>query len=243
MLIKASTDYTGRPEPTAATTEDTVNASKNPAGRSIFVGNLGFTVTEEELYAHFSPAGKIKKVRMTTFEDTGKCKGFAWIDYEEVKSAANVFAGKYADAGDPVVEEVDESGSDEEDGKAKKKRKVNGKKEKKEKNKVNPFAYMGSRKLRLEYGEDPTTRYKKRHGTEGKEGKEGGGSERAPRRNGPTETGLTRSGKSFGNENRPQRPERKEKKPVTAEEKQANAVESRLTGRIVEGTGKKVTFD
>ncbi|KAK6530652.1 hypothetical protein TWF281_007491 [Arthrobotrys megalospora] len=239
VLIKASTDFNGRPEEDKDKKkgdQGSINSGTNPPCRSIFVGNLGYEVTEQEIFRHFSPAGKIKKVRFMTFEDSGKCKGFSWVDFEDLKSAENVFAGRIEGAEDSDDEkeeeeekkDSEESGSDNDDEEQPKKKRKTTKKQKKRK--TNPYAFMGSRRLRLEYGEDSTTRYKKRFG----DGKPDNGK---PER---TDSSHTRPGRD--------KPARKEtvqepKRELTTEEKQAKKVESRLTGRIVEGTGKKITFD
>ncbi|KAK6530428.1 hypothetical protein TWF694_003780 [Orbilia ellipsospora] len=239
VLIKASTDFNGRPEEDKdkkKLAQGALDPGSNPPCRSIFVGNLGYEVTEDQIFRHFSPAGKIKKVRFMSFEDSGKCKGFSWVDFEDLKSAENVFAGNIEGAEDESEDEEkkDEiSDSEEEENADQKKNKTSTKKEKrKRKLKINPFAFMGSRRLRIEYGEDSTTRYKKRFG------------------DGKTESSDDSSKTSASPNKRQKRDGEREKiftrepkKELTTEEKQAKTVESRLTGRIVESTGKKITFD
>ncbi|KAF3913342.1 hypothetical protein ABW20_dc0104324 [Dactylellina cionopaga] len=248
VLIKASTDFNGRPEEDKTKKEGdkgALDGGSNPPCRNVFVGNLGYEVTEQEVFRHFSPAGKIKKVRFMTFEDSGKCKGFCWVDFEELKYAENVFAGKIdgvtesedeqeveEEEGEKVISEDDDD--DETEGQPTKKIKTatKDKKKKKKKRKSNPYTFMGNRKLRLEYGEDSTTRYKKRFG-DGKSETDGG-------------TGASESadGRKGGKERFNKRDSAKgPKRELTTEEKQAKRVESRLTGRIVESTGKKITFD
>lgn len=81
VLIKNANSYEGRPEKSTAT----ANASKNPPSRILFVGNLSFETTETMLREHFNHCGEIIKIRMATFEDSGKCKGFAFIDFKDVE--------------------------------------------------------------------------------------------------------------------------------------------------------------
>lgn len=81
VLIKNANSYEGRPEKSSAT----ANASKNPPSRILFVGNLSFDTTETMLRDHFNHCGEIVKIRMATFEDSGKCKGFAFIDFKDVE--------------------------------------------------------------------------------------------------------------------------------------------------------------
>ncbi|KAJ9059182.1 Nucleolar protein 13, variant 2 [Entomophthora muscae] len=42
---------------------------------TLYVGNLSFHTGKEDLQAAFSKYGEIRKVRISTFEDTGRCKG------------------------------------------------------------------------------------------------------------------------------------------------------------------------
>ncbi|SCU96638.1 LAME_0F16930g1_1 [Lachancea meyersii CBS 8951] len=85
MLIKSSQSFEGRPDK-----DDLIARSKNPPSRILFVGNLSFDTTDELLKKHFQHCGEIVKVRMATFQDTGKCKGFAFVDFrnEEGPTAA-----------------------------------------------------------------------------------------------------------------------------------------------------------
>ncbi|KAI8057285.1 hypothetical protein BDF22DRAFT_670570 [Syncephalis plumigaleata] len=59
----------------------------NPPAATLFVGNLPFSTVKSDLERLFSPFGKLHKVRLMTFEDSGKCKGFAYIDYANLESA------------------------------------------------------------------------------------------------------------------------------------------------------------
>ncbi|ODV98415.1 hypothetical protein PACTADRAFT_48181 [Pachysolen tannophilus NRRL Y-2460] len=79
LLIKDSNSFEGRPEPKASS----FSASGKPPSRILFVGNLPFDTTRELLQEHFASCGKITKIRMATFEDTGKCKGFSFVDFKD----------------------------------------------------------------------------------------------------------------------------------------------------------------
>lgn len=89
MLIKDSEDYSGRPDK-----DDLVAMSKNPPSRILFVGNLSFDVTDDLLRKHFQHCGDIVKIRMATFEDSGKCKGFAFIDFKNEEGSTNALKDK-----------------------------------------------------------------------------------------------------------------------------------------------------
>lgn len=53
----------------------------------IFVGNLAFSTTEEQLHQTFSEIGRVLKVRMVHDLDTGKPRGFAFIEFEDPQVA------------------------------------------------------------------------------------------------------------------------------------------------------------
>ncbi|KAI8084595.1 uncharacterized protein BX664DRAFT_248754, partial [Halteromyces radiatus] len=60
---------------------------KNPPCPTLFLGNLGFDCTKEAIQELFAWAGDIRQVRLGTFQDSGKCKGFGYVDYVTVESA------------------------------------------------------------------------------------------------------------------------------------------------------------
>mmetsp|Transcript_10720 Transcript_10720/g.16433 ORF Transcript_10720/g.16433 Transcript_10720/m.16433 type:complete len:350 (-) Transcript_10720:209-1258(-) len=53
----------------------------------IFVGNLAFNTTEEQLHQVFSEVGRLVKVRMVTDAETGKPRGFAFVEFEDPQAA------------------------------------------------------------------------------------------------------------------------------------------------------------
>ena len=48
----------------------------------IYVGNLSFNTTQEELESEFSQYGEVDEVRLISDRDTGRSKGFAFISYK-----------------------------------------------------------------------------------------------------------------------------------------------------------------
>lgn len=87
MLIKSASSFEGRPEKPL---------SKNPPSRILFVGNLSFDTTSDLLEEHFRHCGEIIKIRMATFEDSGKCKGFAFIDFKDETGPTTALKSKLA---------------------------------------------------------------------------------------------------------------------------------------------------
>ncbi|MTJ12010.1 RNA-binding protein [Anabaena sp. UHCC 0187] len=49
---------------------------------SIYVGNLSYQVTEEDLKQAFSEYGTVKRVQLPTDRETGRVRGFAFVEME-----------------------------------------------------------------------------------------------------------------------------------------------------------------
>ena len=49
----------------------------------LFVGNLPYDVTEAELRAHFAAIGPLSYISLATDRDTGKPRGFAFVEFRE----------------------------------------------------------------------------------------------------------------------------------------------------------------
>lgn len=134
LLIKDGSDFTGRPAKNSEgsgneahgstksaqtghskTAQKILHMQKQPPAPTLFLGNLGFEVTEDTIrelfeshqnFGHVNPKEKvededangaecegnetgIRKIRMGTFEDSGKCKGFAFVDFTSIERATN----------------------------------------------------------------------------------------------------------------------------------------------------------
>lgn len=50
----------------------------------IYVGNLSFDVTEDELRQEFTPFGKVESVNIITDKYSGRSRGFAFIEMPSV---------------------------------------------------------------------------------------------------------------------------------------------------------------
>jgi RNA recognition motif-containing protein len=56
--------------------------------KNLFVGNLTFDTTEDALREHFAPMGEVQAVRIMTDRDTGKSRGFAFVEMANDDDAA-----------------------------------------------------------------------------------------------------------------------------------------------------------
>ncbi|HEY3739698.1 MAG TPA: RNA-binding protein [Bryobacteraceae bacterium] len=55
---------------------------------NIFVGNLSFGTTQDELHAAFAAYGSVERVNIVTDRDTGQPRGFAFVEMSD-RSAAD----------------------------------------------------------------------------------------------------------------------------------------------------------
>lgn len=63
----------------------------------LYVGNLPYSVTEEELNTLFTQAGTVKSVALILDRETKRSKGFAFVEMatqEDMQNAINTFNGR-----------------------------------------------------------------------------------------------------------------------------------------------------
>jgi RNA recognition motif-containing protein len=235
LLIKNAKSFEGRPDKPQS--DETLyakgsNKQAKAPSKKVFVGNLAFETSKEDLTEHFAQCGTLEDIHMATFEDSGKSKGYAWVTFEDIEaatSAVNGFVYKMVDEGKKKAK----TDSGDEDMPAK---------SKKRKWKLNKL--MG-RDLRCEFAEDSTTRYQKRFGKEPKEGGAdfaGDDADVHPQRKGKP---FVPGGKPFAPRGKPSgRPFQPRDKvdPRTIRPGAAHANAPRASAAIVESQGKKTTF-
>lgn len=56
--------------------------------KKIFVGNLSWKTTEDELKQHFGAFGKVVSAKIIIDQMTGKSKGFGFVEMENAEEAA-----------------------------------------------------------------------------------------------------------------------------------------------------------
>ncbi|KAJ5124681.1 Nucleotide-binding alpha-beta plait [Penicillium bovifimosum] len=215
VLIKDANSYEGRPA--KSETQETTK-SGHPPSKRIFVGNLSFDVTKETLEENFSKCGTVTNVHMATFQDSGKCKGYAWVEFEELAAAEAAVRGFMLVKEDDGEEDSSDSDSDSATEKKK------SKKLKPRMQRVWVNQLMG-RRMRMEFAEDASTRYKKRFGKDA-EKKDGG----------PAITEVDDEARERPRHN-------KKRRESIDESRYSKETVQKLSGAIVEGQGQKTTFD
>ncbi|MCJ1385867.1 hypothetical protein MMC17_008991 [Xylographa soralifera] len=244
VLIKNAKSFEGRPDPLKEGEEKTGPQQGKPESTRVFVGNLAFDTTKEELEEHFTRCGEVADCFVATFQDTGKCKGYAWVTFAEIEGAVKAVRGwvdmKATDEESDEDEEVDHNAK--ESSVTKKPKKVR-------KWWVNKIK---GRSLRMEFAEDKAVRYKKRFGKGGTAGKEGADGENAAEAT-VEDTGAVAAVEGAGTAQKPGY--NKNRRPSssgsyvrkvdarTIKPGAALAGAQRLTGAILPSQGKKITFE
>lgn len=269
LLIKDAKSYEGRPEKKeedepapvdlAGAGKTSAKAARNTTADTstkIFVGNLSFAVTEDDLREHFAKCGPIRWVKVATFEDTGKCKGYGWVNFEEPEAAQWAVKGfvKVKETIDTVEDFMDVDGDEEEEEEAEEDKGKGDSAEdsdsdsgsEKKKQKKNPAPakkatvteaprikirkwwvnQLLGRNLKIELAEDDQTRYQKRFRGKGKGKGTGGGSS---------------GGDAITEVKKDRKPETNKKVSGPAYATDINV--ARLTGAAVAPAGKKTTFE
>ena len=60
--------------------------------KNIFVGNLDFAATESSVRSLFEPFGKVDRVNLVTDRDTGRSRGFAFVEMSDSAQADQAIA-------------------------------------------------------------------------------------------------------------------------------------------------------
>jgi cold-inducible RNA-binding protein len=61
--------------------------------KNLFVGNMSFQTTEADLRALFEPFGQVSRVHIAMDRETGRARGFAFVEMPNDEEAAKAMAG------------------------------------------------------------------------------------------------------------------------------------------------------
>ena len=61
--------------------------------KNLFIGNLPFSTTEADLRSMFEKFGAVERVSVITDRDTGKSRGFGFVEMSDDSAAAQAIAG------------------------------------------------------------------------------------------------------------------------------------------------------
>lgn len=60
--------------------------------KSIYVGNLPWSATEEQVQDLFSPFGPVHSVKLVSDRDTGRARGFGFVEMDDAEAVAAIEA-------------------------------------------------------------------------------------------------------------------------------------------------------
>lgn len=75
----------------------------------LYVGNLSFRVTSDDLHEHFAQAGTVESAKVVEDRETGRSRGFGFVEMasaEEATAAIEQFNGQEYDGRNLVVNEA-----------------------------------------------------------------------------------------------------------------------------------------
>ena len=78
-------------------------------GKKLYVGNLGYGVTDSDLLKMFEPHGTVESAQVIMDRDTGRSKGFGFVEMkteQEAQAAIAALNGKEVDGRSLTVNEA-----------------------------------------------------------------------------------------------------------------------------------------
>lgn len=78
-------------------------------GKKLYVGNLAYSVTDSDLQAMFQPHGEVESAQVIIDRDTGRSKGFGFVEMrspQEAQAAIAALNGQERDGRALVVNEA-----------------------------------------------------------------------------------------------------------------------------------------
>lgn len=279
LLIKDAKSYEGRPEVQKKNNKNkddeeegaaakVAAAKPHSTSRKIFVGNMSFQTTEDDVRDLFSKCGEIEWVKVATFEDSGKCKGYGWVKFKEAEAADWAAKGfvkikeveeteedfmdvddqqetKEQEEDEEKKSEQEDDGDDDGDGDEKEKPKASKKQKPAQEKKVKTRKWwvnqLNGRRLKIEHAEDDQTRYKKRFKKDPQQQQQ---QQKGSRRDQPPSSSRHDNNNSNSkNKRRDGSQSAENRAPAEVNTFRTDINVARLTGAAVKPEGKKTTFD
>lgn len=76
--------------------------------KKLYVGNIPFSSTEEQMKAHFGAFGEVHSVKIITDRATGRSRGFCFVEMENADAAMAELNGKEFDGRKLMINEARE---------------------------------------------------------------------------------------------------------------------------------------
>jgi len=78
--------------------------SEHKLMRKLFIGNLNYSTTEEEIKEHFERYGNLEECTLMKFNDTGRSRGFAFLTFEKAFMVDDCQSSRPHELGGKVLE-------------------------------------------------------------------------------------------------------------------------------------------
>jgi len=93
-LASSGTDIDGKAIRVSMASEKPEQRQRTPRNfqdpaKTVYVGNVSFEVTEDELRQAFGTCGNISHIRIPKYQDTGKPRGFAYVSFDTEEAKEN----------------------------------------------------------------------------------------------------------------------------------------------------------
>ncbi len=83
---KADTEATAPPKKKKLANDDTAAVTDDPSSRTVFVGRLSWNVDNDWLKSEFKECGEVVGARVQMDRNTGKSRGFAYVEFADATS-------------------------------------------------------------------------------------------------------------------------------------------------------------
>lgn len=70
----------------------TFGDKQSPPSNILFVGNVSFNVSEDQVWEAFCEHGDVKSVRLPTDRDSGRPKGYGYVEFSDIDSAKKAYS-------------------------------------------------------------------------------------------------------------------------------------------------------
>jgi RNA recognition motif-containing protein len=109
-LRQSAISEASRPEPTRSCAPGTIFSLENIFMTKLYVGNLPFTATEDAVRTLFAAHGTVEKVSLINDRDTGRPRGFGFIEMsnEDASRAMQALNGQDFDGRALKINEAQE---------------------------------------------------------------------------------------------------------------------------------------
>ena len=70
-----------------------LNLRNRAVGMRLYVGNLSYNITNQQLEELFAPYGQVKSAQVVMDRDTGRSKGFGFVEFNDANQARAAIEG------------------------------------------------------------------------------------------------------------------------------------------------------